>query len=86
MFQLNNLDEIDADLNHFNTLFPDYTNTHCSEYYNVSKLNSQSSLNNGDLALYHLNACFFQKFDSICADLSLCICALLYFTFFAHNG
>ena len=47
------LDSVDADLNHFNTLFPDYTNSRSSDFYDVSKLNSQPVSKASDLSLYH---------------------------------
>jgi len=46
---------IDADVNHFNELYPQLETNSQSEYHDISKLNSLDYLPNRDLSVIHLN-------------------------------
>ena len=71
--------ELDADINHFNELYPDTNTSVCSEYYNVDKFNDIHRTNtdfslfsyNSRLILRHydelhtLLSCLSRRFDAL---------------------
>ena len=60
--------DIDADLNHFQTLYPDLYNENQSQYYDLDKFNSINFQSNTDLAIIHINArSICSNFDQFCA-------------------
>lgn len=67
-----NLENIDADLNHFNSVYPDYDLSKSSPYFDSGKLNGAYRRNEKDFSVYHLNICsLYPKFEEVCAELSL---------------
>ena len=67
----NVFNDLDADLNHVNALYPDFNNSASSLYYNFSKLNSVFSDRNLCFSIIHFNIrSLFPKLDEIRTELS----------------
>ena len=72
MINQNIFNNIDADLNHINQLYPDFNFPNRSDYYNSAKINEVYCRNEEDFSVYHLNICsLYPKFDEILGELSL---------------
>ena len=57
-----NFDAIDADLNHFDLLFPSFNNSNSDQYYDGTKFNQKFlSTETNDLSLIHLNIRSLQR-------------------------
>ena len=57
--EIENIDifsEIDADINHFQDIYPDLFNENSSKYYDINSFNSIDFNSNHDLAIIHINA------------------------------
>ena len=64
-------ENIDVDLNHINTMYPDYNQDFCSKYYDYSKLDSTLK-NSNCFSVIHFNICsLYPKLDELRAELSL---------------
>ena len=65
-------EELDADLNHINAIYPNYNRHNTSQYYSYTNLNRIYSPNHSNLRLIHYNICsLYPKLDEIKAELSL---------------
>ena len=48
--------EIDADINHFDDLYPSINESNMKQYYTADEFNDKFSSNNGkDLSVFHIN-------------------------------
>ena len=62
MSENNNFEAIDADLNHFDLLFPSFNNSNSEQYYDGTKFNQKFlSTETNDLSLIHLNIRSLQR-------------------------
>ena len=64
--------DVDADLHHFNQLYPDLNNGNQGEYYNLNQCCLKSP---NDFALFHVNICsLIPKMDDLHTVLSTLRC------------
>ena len=71
MFSDNIFDEIDADLNHLNQIYPELNHSTSSEYYNATKFQSNVKYSNCDFSLIHYNIrSLYPKLDEVLAELN----------------
>lgn len=64
-------DDIDADLNHINSVYPNYDQFNSSHYYSYDNINSAYNNNRISFSVAHFNICFlYPKIDEILAELS----------------
>ena len=62
MIDADNFDAIDADLNHFDLLFPSFNNSNSDQYYDGTKFNEKfPTTDKNDLSLIHLNIRSFHR-------------------------
>ena len=68
----NIFDELDADLNHINSLYPNLNDTNSSLYYSYAKLNHACSKDMSKFSIIHFNIrSILPKIDEIRSELSL---------------
>ena len=76
--------ELDADINHFNDLYPDIEASICSEYYDTEKLKTFRTTNS-DFALFSFNTrSLFRHYDELHALMSFFAFILMYCLFPSH--
>ena len=70
MPNLDVFEDIDAELNHYNEIYPGYNSNNNSEYFTYDKLNNLISNDTFNFSLFHLNVrSLFPKHDDLCAML-----------------
>ena len=70
MPNLDIFEDIDAELNHFNELYPGYNSSSNSGYFTYDKLNNLLSNDTFNFSLFHLNVrSLFPKHDEILSAL-----------------
>ena len=64
--------DIDADMNHINSLFPDLRDSNSSLYYNYSEFNDVCTISDRNLSVVHINIrSLYPKIEEVKAELSL---------------
>jgi len=72
MIEVDELDDVDGDVNHFNALYPDLSETSQSKYYGVDEFNAVCHKSDNDSAIIHLNIrSLYPKLDMFTSYISL---------------